>query len=63
VDPEWAQALVRFNRQVGLEDDRLTDSVQRGLQAGRPATGRFLTRREGLILDFQRRVAEAVISS
>jgi choline monooxygenase len=57
---EWAEALIQFNLQVGLEDDRLTDSVQRGLAAGLPETGRILARRERLILQFQRRVAEAV---
>ena len=56
----WAEALIQFNRQVGGEDDRLTDSVQRGLAAGLPETGRILLRRERLILQFQRRVAEAV---
>jgi choline monooxygenase len=56
----WAEALIQFNRQVGEEDDRLTDSVQRGLAAGLPETGRILPRRERLILQFQRRVAEAV---
>ncbi|MGA2080211.1 MAG: aromatic ring-hydroxylating dioxygenase subunit alpha [Holophaga sp.] len=60
VDPDYAEAVVQFNRQVGLEDDRLTDSVQRGLAGGRPETGRFLAGREGLILEFQRWVAEAL---
>jgi phenylpropionate dioxygenase-like ring-hydroxylating dioxygenase large terminal subunit len=58
----WAEALVQFNRQVGVEDDRLTDSVQRGLAAGIPEMGRILTRRERLILAFQRRVVEAVVN-
>jgi len=60
VAEDWAEALVQFNRQVGEEDDRLTDSVQRGLAAGLPETGRILARRERLVLEFQRRVAEAV---
>jgi choline monooxygenase len=60
VDPVWADAVVQFDRQVGLEDDRLTEAVQRGLAAGRPETGRLLLGRERLVLQFQRWVVEAV---
>ena len=37
---EFAQALIAFNKQVALEDDDLTDSVQRGLVGGLPERGR-----------------------
>ena len=33
---------VTVNHQVSREDDRLTDSVQRGLRSGLPARARFL---------------------
>jgi phenylpropionate dioxygenase-like ring-hydroxylating dioxygenase large terminal subunit len=59
--PEGARReMVDFNRQVGREDDGLTDSVQRGLRAGLPARGRFLTRSEHLVVHFQRLVLGAL---
>ena len=60
VDPAFARDLVEFNRQVGEEDDRLTSSVQRGLNAGIPEHGRFLTQAEKLVGQFQKLLAEAV---
>jgi hypothetical protein len=45
---------------VSREDERLTDSVQRGLRAGLPARGRFLTRSEHLIVHFQTLVLAAL---
>ena len=58
--PAFARDLIAFNRQVGEEDDLLTSSVQRGLNAGIPEHGRFLTQAEKLVGEFQRLVAEAV---
>jgi phenylpropionate dioxygenase-like ring-hydroxylating dioxygenase large terminal subunit len=52
--------MIDFNRQVSREDDRLTDSVQRGLRAGLPARGRFLTRSEHLLVHFQKLVLDAL---
>jgi phenylpropionate dioxygenase-like ring-hydroxylating dioxygenase large terminal subunit len=52
--------MIDFNRQVGAEDDRLTDSVQRGLRAGLPARGRFLSRSEHLVIHFQKLVLDAL---
>jgi choline monooxygenase len=52
--------IVEFNRQVGREDDALTDSVQRGLRAGLPVQGRLLTRSEQLIVHFQQLVLAAL---
>jgi len=59
--PEAArQEMIAFNHQVSREDDRLTDSVQRGLRAGMPARGRFLTRTEHLLVHFQKLVLDAL---
>ena len=58
---EFAEELIEFNRQVGEEDDALTDSVQRGLRAGIPEHGRFLTGAEHLVGHFQRLVASALV--
>ena len=58
--PEFARDLIAFNRQVADEDDRLTSSVQRGLNAGIPEHGRFLTQAEKLVGEFQRLVVTAV---
>ncbi|MFM0515180.1 SRPBCC family protein [Paraburkholderia sp. RL17-373-BIF-A] len=61
VTKEFAEGLIEFNRQVGAEDDALTDSVQRGLRAGIPARGRFLTDAEHLVGHFQKLTAAAVV--
>jgi choline monooxygenase len=53
-------AMVEFNRQVGREDDALTDSVQRGLRAGLPAESRLLTQSEHLVIHFQALVRAAL---
>ena len=60
VTEEFAQELIEFNRQVGAEDDELTNSVQRGLRAGIPEHGRFLTNSEHLVGHFQKLVASVV---
>jgi choline monooxygenase len=59
--PERARRdIIEFNRQVGREDDALTDSVQRGLRAGLPARGRLLTASEHLVIHFQKLVLSAL---
>ena len=58
---EFVEELIEFNRQVGAEDDALTDSVQRGLRAGIPEKGRFLAGAEHLVGHFQRMVASALL--
>ena len=60
VSNEFARDLIAFNRQVGAEDDALTDSVQRGLSGGMPDRGRFLVSSERLVIHFQKLVAEAL---
>lgn len=60
VSEDFARDLMAFNEQVGAEDDALTDSVQRGLQAGVPAQGRFLIASEHLVIHFQKLVLTAL---
>lgn len=60
VDKKWAEELIHFNKEVGNEDDELTNSVQRGLLGGVPDFGRFLTNSEHLIIAFQKMVVKAL---
>jgi len=60
VSDEFAQELIAFNKEVGAEDDVLTDSVQRGLLGGLPDRGRFLTNSEHLVVHFQKLIVNAV---
>jgi carnitine monooxygenase subunit len=60
VAEEFARDLIAFNKEVGAEDDALTDSVQRGLLGGLPDRGRFLTNSEHLVLHFQKLLVDAV---
>ena len=60
VTEEFAQELIAFNKEVGAEDDFLTDSVQRGLLGGLPDRGRFLTNSEHLVIHFQKLMVSAV---
>lgn len=60
VSEEFARELIAFNKQVGREDDVLTNSVQRGLIGGIPDRGRFLINSEYLCIHFLKLVVEAV---
>ena len=60
VSEEFAQSLIAFNKQVALEDDQLTDSVQQGLLGGLPEHGRFLANSEQLVIHFQKMVVRAL---
>jgi ferredoxin-NADP reductase/phenylpropionate dioxygenase-like ring-hydroxylating dioxygenase large terminal subunit len=60
VSEEFAQELIAFNKQVGYEDDVLTNSVQKGLLGGIPERGRFLTNSEHLCIHFQKLVVNAL---
>jgi phenylpropionate dioxygenase-like ring-hydroxylating dioxygenase large terminal subunit len=60
VSEKFAKDLIAFNKQVGHEDDVLTNSVQRGLIGGLPDRGRFLTNSEHLCIHFQRLVVQAL---
>jgi ferredoxin-NADP reductase/phenylpropionate dioxygenase-like ring-hydroxylating dioxygenase large terminal subunit len=61
VTEEFAKDLIAFNKEVGAEDDVLTDSVQRGLLGGLPDFGRFLTNSEHLVVHFQKLVVGSVL--
>jgi len=60
VSEQFAQELIAFNRQVGIEDDDLTDSVQRGLRAAIVDQGRYLTGAEHLVGHFQKLIVHLV---
>jgi phenylpropionate dioxygenase-like ring-hydroxylating dioxygenase large terminal subunit len=60
VPEQWKTDLIEFNRQVGLEDDTLTNSVQRGLNSGLPDRGRFMTDSEVLVMHFQKLLVNAL---
>jgi ferredoxin-NADP reductase/phenylpropionate dioxygenase-like ring-hydroxylating dioxygenase large terminal subunit len=60
VTEEFAQELIAFNKEVGAEDDVLTDAVQRGLLGGIPERGRFLLNSEHLVVHFQKLVVDAL---
>ncbi|HZU88373.1 MAG TPA: SRPBCC family protein [Stellaceae bacterium] len=60
VTQEFAQELIAFNKEVGDEDDVLTDAVQRGLLGGIPDRGRFLLNSEHLAVHFQKLVVDAL---
>jgi choline monooxygenase len=59
-DADWVDELLAFDDQVGREDRALVEGVQRGVAAGVLERGRLLEDAERLIVDFQRRVAEAL---
>lgn len=61
VSEQFAHDLIAFNKQVGYEDDVLTNSVQHGLLGGIPDRGRFLTNSEHLCIHFQRLVVQALM--
>ena len=63
VSEDFAQSLIAFNKQVALEDDELTDYVQRGLMGGLPERGRFLANSEQLVIHFQKMVVRALSGS
>jgi len=60
VPDEAAQEIMDFSTQVGVEDDALCESVQRGLSSGMVPHGRLLLSSEHLIQHFQRLVFDAL---
>jgi choline monooxygenase len=58
--PERIQELLEFDTQVAEEDVALVLSVQRGLDSGQVPQGRLMQESEKLIVDFQRRVHDAL---
>jgi phenylpropionate dioxygenase-like ring-hydroxylating dioxygenase large terminal subunit len=59
-DEAWIEELVAFDDQVGREDTRLVESVQRGVRSGAIGHGRLLPESEQLVAAFQRRVSETL---
>jgi choline monooxygenase len=60
VPEDFAREMMAFDAQVSVQDDALTDSVQRGLSAGVPPQGRFLVNSEHLIIHFQKLILAAL---
>jgi len=60
VSEQFAQDLIAFSKQVGDEDDALTNSVQHGLLGGIPERGRFLINSEHLCIHFQKLIVNAL---
>jgi phenylpropionate dioxygenase-like ring-hydroxylating dioxygenase large terminal subunit len=60
VDEEWIAELFAFDDQVGREDRKLVENVQRGVATGLVEHGELLPESERLIVDFQQRVAAAL---
>ncbi|HKF15371.1 MAG TPA: aromatic ring-hydroxylating dioxygenase subunit alpha [Gaiellaceae bacterium] len=59
---EWIAELTEFDDEVGREDRRLVELVQRGAGSGAIAEGRLLPESERLVAGFQARVREALAS-
>ena len=60
IDDDWIAELLAFDDQVGREDRELVENVQRGVATGLLDHGELLPESERLIVDFQRRIAEAL---
>jgi choline monooxygenase len=60
VEDTWVEELLAFDDQIGVEDRRLVESVQRGVASGLVEAGRLMGESEVLIGDFQRRVRDAL---
>ncbi len=58
---QWRKDLIEFNKEVGDEDDELTNSVQKGLKSGYVDRGRFLPKSEHLVLSFQKLVVKYML--
>lgn len=59
VEPEWAEAMMAFDRQVGTEDQQLVEAAQIGLANGIIDHGRLLLDSERLLAVFEHRVFDA----
>jgi choline monooxygenase len=57
---EWVEEFLEFDDQVGREDAKLVELVQRGAGAGVIPEGRLLPDSEQLVAGFQARVREAL---
>jgi phenylpropionate dioxygenase-like ring-hydroxylating dioxygenase large terminal subunit len=59
-DEDWIAEFLEFDDQVGREDTRLVESVQRGAGSGVIPDGRLLPESEQLVAAFQARLREAL---
>jgi phenylpropionate dioxygenase-like ring-hydroxylating dioxygenase large terminal subunit len=59
-DEQWIDELIAFDDQVGREDGKLIESVQRGIRSGVLDHGLLLPESEQLVAGFQQRVLEAL---
>jgi choline monooxygenase len=59
-DDGQIEELVAFDDQVGREDTKLVESVQRGVRSGVIERGRLLPESEQLVAAFQRRISDAL---
>ena len=59
-DPGWTEEMLAFDAQVGEEDMRLVERVQKGVRSGLLEEGRLLPESERLISHFQSLVLEAL---
>jgi phenylpropionate dioxygenase-like ring-hydroxylating dioxygenase large terminal subunit len=59
---EEIEELMAWDTQVGEEDVSLVESVQRGLDSGTVPQGRLMVESEQLIVNFQRRVRDALLT-
>ena len=57
---EWIAEFLEFDDEVGREDAKLVESVQRGAGSGVISEGRLLPQSERLIAGFQRKVASVL---
>jgi len=60
VGEAWIADLLEFTAPVAEQDRELVESVQRGLRCGLVDHGQFLPSSEGPVINFNRRVYEAV---
>ena len=57
---EWITEFLEFDDQIGREDSRLVESVQRGAGSGAIPEGRLLPESEQLVAGFQARLRDAL---
>ena len=62
-DSGWIEEFLEFDDQVGTEDARLVESVQRGAGSGAIQEGRLLPESEQLVAAFQARLRDALTGS
>ena len=60
-DDEWIAEFLEFDDQVGREDTKLVESVQRGAGSGVLADGVLLPESEQLVAAFQERLRQALL--